>query len=106
MAKFIVINEGFTCQKCGEKNPPQAHSCRNHCRKCLNSLHVDEEFPGDRASECLSLMDPIGIKNDSKKGWMLIHQCRKCGKKAINKMADDDDFNAIIKLSKIPIDIE
>ncbi|HIQ57626.1 TPA: RNHCP domain-containing protein, partial [Candidatus Gracilibacteria bacterium] len=43
---FKVINEEFTCEWCGEINPPSKGTCRNHCRKCLCSKHVDEKFPG------------------------------------------------------------
>lgn len=99
MSKFIVINESFDCENCGEKNPPLPGSCRNHCRKCLFSLHLDKEFPGDRKSECKNLMQPINIEQNKKKGWMIIHKCQKCQKIIPNKAAEDDNFDKIIELS-------
>lgn len=102
MKKFIVINESFVCQNCDHNNPPQEGSCRNHCRKCLYSLHVDKENPGDRQSICKSPMAPVSAKHSGKKGWMIIHKCLKCSKEIPNKAAEDDDFDQIIKLTNEP----
>ena len=99
MKNFIVINEEFTCQNCGEHNPKHKNSCRNHCRKCLYSLHVDENIPGDRKSTCVALMKPIEIDKSGKKGWIILHTCTKCAKTIPNKIAEDDNFDEIIKLS-------
>jgi hypothetical protein len=96
---YIFVNEGFTCEKCGEKNPAQKGGCRNHCRKCLYSKHVDKEVPGDRESTCLGLMEPFEVDLSGKKGYIIMHKCKKCGKIINNKCAPDDDFDAIIKLS-------
>lgn len=100
MGKFKVINENFRCLNCGEENPKLPGSCRNHCKKCLYSRHLDQESPGDRLSDCHNLMKPIAIEKNSKKGWMIKHQCLKCGKTILNKSAEDDNFDEIIKLSK------
>ena len=100
MKKFIVINEGFTCKNCGKQNSPQRGSCRNHCTDCLYSLHVDEKSPGDRQSSCRALMKPIKITQNSKKGWIIIHKCLKCGKEITNKTAPDDNFDKIIELTQ------
>lgn len=88
---FIMKNESFCCENCGEeivKHP--TGSARNHCPFCLYSKHLDKEFPGDRASECLGLMKPIGKDYHKNKGWMIIHECKKCWKKMKNKLAEDD----------------
>ncbi|OGJ42265.1 hypothetical protein A3B60_03170 [Candidatus Peregrinibacteria bacterium RIFCSPLOWO2_01_FULL_39_12] len=98
--KFIVINEGFVCQKCGENNPPLKKTCRNHCRKCLYSFHVDENSPGDRESLCKNLMEPVSMDFNGKKGWIIFHKCTKCGKIIKNKSAEDDNFEEIVQLSK------
>lgn len=87
---FIVKNEGFTCEYCGEYNPPADRTCRNHCRKCLCSCHVDQEFPGDRKSQCKGKMIPFAVLAHPKHEWVIIHQCEKCGKEISNKVADDD----------------
>lgn len=72
--------------------PIKHGSCRNHCPKCLYSKHVDREGPGDRASGCKGMMQPIGIDKDAKKGFVLIHECKNCGKMIRNKAAEDDDL--------------
>ena len=100
MKKFIVINESFTCQNCGHKNEKLAGSCRNHCTKCLHSLHLDDKFPGDRKSMCKHLMYPKSVTQSKKKGWMIYHHCKKCDKVIPNKAAEDDNFELIIELSK------
>lgn len=99
MKNFITINEEFICKNCGEHNPKLEGSCRNHCKKCLCSLHVDLETPGDRLSECHNLMIPISIDQSGKKGWMINHKCTKCGKLIPNKAAPDDNFELIITLT-------
>lgn len=97
---FITINESFICKNCGENNPKLEKSCRNHCRKCLYSQHVDENTPGDRKSTCKSLMEPIKTEQSGKKGWIIYHKCTKCGKIIPNKTAQDDNFEKIVELSQ------
>ena len=95
---MIKVNEGFKCQNCGEENPKAEKTCRNHCKECLYSLHVDEDTPGDRLSECKGLMKPIGLELNGKKGYIITHKCLKCGKIIKNKAADDDNPDKIISL--------
>jgi|WetSurMetagenome_2_1015567.scaffolds.fasta_scaffold296164_2 DNA-directed RNA polymerase subunit RPC12/RpoP len=94
----ITINMGFRCAKCGKINPRADKTCRNHCTGCLYSVHVDKDRPGDRASTCMGLMEPIRIDYNSKKGFQILHVCLKCGKEAINKAATDDDAETIAKI--------
>jgi hypothetical protein len=61
-------------------------------------MHVDEKLPGDRLSSCLSLMEPIGVNYHSQKGQQITHECVQCHAKSINKVADDDNMDLIIKL--------
>lgn len=103
MKKFTVINEGFKCLNCKHDNEKLAGSCRNHCQKCLFSLHLDQENPGDRLSKCQNLMTPISITHNGKKGWMIKHKCLKCEKTILNKAALDDNFELIIKLTQVPL---
>ncbi len=60
--KTHACSEVFPCKNCGHVVVPagagSAH--RNHCPNCLCSLHVDEE-PGDRASACGGLMEPVAV---------------------------------------------
>ncbi len=83
---------------------------RNHCPLCLWSKHVDLEKPGDRKSECQAGMKPIGLtfKHEEVDKYgklqqgelMLIHECTGCGKISINRIAGDDNPEAILKVFK------
>ena len=95
---FISLNEGFTCQNCKGKVLSANKTCRNHCTECLYSLHVDKEVPGDRESTCNSLMKPISLEIDKKKGYIISHECLSCSKIQRNKTAQDDNFDSITKL--------
>ncbi len=70
----------------------------NHCTKCLWSKHVDIA-PGDRLALCGGLMEPIALRLEST-GYILIHHCKKCGYEKKNRGAEDDDFEALIELSR------
>ncbi|WP_105616289.1 RNHCP domain-containing protein [Vallitalea okinawensis] len=95
-------NQGFVCKNCGVKVIQLSNgSYRNHCPYCLYSLHVDNK-PGDRENSCKGLMKPIGVKNTSKKGVQIVHECMNCGIQKVNKIAEydtqPDDLDAIIRL--------
>lgn len=95
---FTEIDEEFICENCGKKVPKLGYSCRNHCNSCLCSKHVDKN-PGDRSEECQGLLEPIGVEISNKKGYVIIHKCKKCGAIRKNKAAEDDNIDLIIKLS-------
>jgi DNA-directed RNA polymerase subunit RPC12/RpoP len=107
MRRFTVTgtNNAFTCAHCGAQVLSLENgSVRNHCPACLYSLHVDE-FPGDRASTCHGILEPIGVEQSGKKGWVVVHRCQRCGATRRNKAALDDprqpdSFEAIIALSR------
>jgi hypothetical protein len=44
-------------------------------------------------------MEPIGVTQSGKKGWILLHKCTKCGVIIRNKMADDDNMVLAAQLS-------
>ncbi|HRY91265.1 MAG TPA: RNHCP domain-containing protein [Candidatus Gracilibacteria bacterium] len=98
---MININESFTCEHCGKENPKALQSCRNHCRFCLYSKHVDLAAPGDRQSDCHGLMVPTGVTQTGAKGFQIIHKCQKCGKEIANITAEDDNLDQIIKIMQI-----
>ena len=102
MKIFNEIDEEFICENCGTKVPKLGYSCRNHCPKCLYSKHVDK-MPGDRQEDCHGLLKPIGIEMNSKKGYVIVYKCEKCGAIRKNVSARDDNMNLIIKLSSNPI---
>ena len=98
MKKFLEIDEEFICENCGKQVEKLCYSCRNHCPYCLYSKHLDIN-PGDRKEDCHGLLEPIGIEINSKKGYVIIYRCKKCGAIRKNKAARDDNMDLIIKLS-------
>ena len=64
-------------------------SFRNHCHECLWSLHLDV-VPGDRASDCHGLMEPIMVTQPRGKGLAVVHECALCGHRQTNRLARDD----------------
>ena len=95
-------NQGFICANCGQEVVPlSGGGYRNHCPKCLYSLHVDI-LPGDRNCDCLGLMKPKAIVYHSKKGYQIIHKCIQCGFERANVISRDsvqpDNFELILQL--------
>lgn len=102
---FTCINCGrevFTTNLIGSKN-------RNHCPFCLYSRHVDAQKPGDRKSACRGPMKPVGLtfKHEGVNKYtakprqgeiMLIHICQLCGSTSLNRIAADDETDAILKV--------
>ncbi len=75
---------------------------RNHCPYCLHSLYVDDET-GDRRSDCLGTMAPIGVWVREDGEWSLIHRCLRCGFMRTNRIAGDDSEAALLSLAARPI---
>lgn len=95
-------NKYFICKNCGEKVSYEAWGTkhRNHCPKCLFSLHVDKKI-GDRQSDCGGLMLPMAkiVKDDGEE--MIVHKCQKCGHVRKNRIAGDDNYDLVKKLKVI-----
>lgn len=86
-------NEPFRCVSCSEYVPEHPEgSARNHCPFCLASLHLDAEFPGDRASDCGGVMPAVDLDVRKGRGYVIVHECSKCGKRIANKTASDDEL--------------
>ena len=98
MKKFNMIDEEFICENCHEEINKLNYTARDHCNHCLYSKHVDIT-PGDRANTCHGLLKPIGIEK-YKNTYKIIYKCEKCGQNHKNIMANDDNFDKIIELSK------
>ena len=101
--RFTKNDDTFVCKNCGLTVKPLGYSSRNHCPRCLCSLHVDIN-PGDRANPCGGILRPIKVEPDPKKGYIIIHRCDKCGEIRRNKAANEakvqpDDINLLIKLT-------
>jgi len=89
--------EDFRCEHCGKIVNGSGYP--NHCPDCLWSKHVDIH-PGDRASSCKGMMQPISVSQKSGE-WVIRHKCLLCGHEKNNKAAKDDDMRRIIELSTI-----
>ena len=101
--KFQKNDSGFICANCGKEVLPLGYSSRNHCPFCLCSLHVDIR-PGDRANSCGGLLVPIRTEPDPKKGYIILHRCKKCGavvrcRAAHEAKVQPDDIDLIIRLT-------
>jgi len=97
-------NESFACKNCGEFVLPEgaATKHRNHCPKCLTSVHVDIS-PGDRASACQGAMDPISVWVRKNGEWAIIHRCRLCGGISSNRIAADDNPTLLMSIAVKPL---
>ena len=98
--KLRHLNDAFLCASCGAAVPPRRPSdagpggLRNHCPRCLASLHVDELLPGDRASGCHGVMEPVGLR--TRHGELqVLQRCRACRRQHWNVVAPDDDRRAL-----------
>ena len=96
--------DSFTCRNCGWPivSNGAGSNHRNHCPNCLCSLHVDET-PGDRASNCGGIMEPIGVWVRSDGEWAIVHRCKHCGKLSSNRIAADDNPMKLMALAMKPV---
>lgn len=101
---MIKNDNGFVCVNCGKIVEKLGVTSRNHCPYCLHSLHVDI-IPGDRANTCRGVLKPIAVENNAKKGYVIVFKCTKCGAITRNKSAPDDDFDALLFISKSHADM-
>ncbi len=98
MKRFNMIDEEFICEHCHKKVSTLEYSARDHCPYCLYSKHVDIN-PGDRANTCHGLLKPIGI-DKYKDTYKIVYECEKCHQIHRNIMANDDNYDKIIEISK------
>lgn len=98
--------ESFECKSCGTLIVPEGAGSRhrNHCPKCLSSIHVDNE-PGDRASLCNGLMEPVSVWVRKGGEWAIIHRCRLCGEFSSNRIAADDNPALLMSIAVRPLAI-
>ena len=98
MKRFNMLDEEFICENCHKKITKLGYTARDHCNYCLHSKHVDI-MPGDRKNTCQGLLEPIGIEK-YRDTYKIIYKCQKCHQIHKNTMANDDNMNLIIELSK------
>ncbi len=93
--KFQRKIEDFTCENCGSEITGDGYT--NHCPICLWSKHVDIN-PGDRASICQGLMEPIALENKSGE-QIIVHRCVICGYQKKNKTSKEDSFEELLNIT-------
>lgn len=98
MKQFFKNDNEFICENCGKKVEKLNYTTRDHCPYCLYSKHVDIN-PGDRANMCKGLLKPIGIEK-YKDTYKILYKCEKCNNEHKNIMANDDNMDMIIEISK------
>ncbi len=98
MKRFNMKDESFICENCKNLVKKLEYSARDHCPSCLYSKHVDIN-PGDRLNTCMGLLKPIGIEK-YRDTYKIIYKCLKCGEIHKNIMANDDNMDLIIELSR------
>ncbi len=98
LKNFKKNDNEFICENCGMKVDKLNYTSRDHCPFCLFSKHVDIN-PGDRLNTCQGLLVPIDVEK-FKDLYKIIYKCEKCGELHKNIMANDDDINKIIEISK------
>lgn len=96
--------ESFKCGHCRAFIGPTLSGGRhrNHCPLCLYSRHVDGNRPGDRASGCRSLMEPVGVFARPSGEQVILHRCLGCGLERHNRVAADDNPLAVLRLPPVP----
>jgi ribosome biogenesis GTPase len=102
--RHSVCTESFTCKVCGTLVVPEGAGSRhrNHCPKCLSSIHVDND-PGDRASLCKGIMEPVSVWVRKGGEWAIIHRCRMCGTFSSNRIAADDNPAMLMSIAVKPL---
>ncbi|MCL2495614.1 MAG: RNHCP domain-containing protein [Oscillospiraceae bacterium] len=97
--------EPFTCKACGAHVSPEDAGTRhrNHCPRCLCSVHLDEDIPGDRAAVCGGVMEPIAVWVRKNGEWALIHRCKRCDALSSNRIAADDNPLLLMSIAVKPL---
>lgn len=91
-------DENFICENCNRSVKKLKYTARDHCPYCLYSKHIDIN-PGDRLNTCKGMLKPVKIEK-FKNTYKIIYKCEKCKSLHKNIMANDDDMDLIIELSK------
>lgn len=94
----------FVCGHCRQRVsvPRGGTRHRNHCPRCLWSVHLDVA-PGDRGAACRGEMEPIAVWARPNGEWSIVHRCRGCGAVRVNRIAGDDSEIALLSLAVRPL---
>jgi len=97
----VARDEAFRCQHCGAEVGPAGRTARDHCPRCLHSVHVDV-VPGDRAAGCGGLLEPVAAERRGDR-FHLTYRCRRCGASRANRalldVDDPDDWDVLVALT-------
>ncbi|MDQ4099720.1 MAG: RNHCP domain-containing protein, partial [Chloroflexota bacterium] len=69
----------------------------------LTSRHVDGKRPGDRRSDCGSLMAPVGVIQRRNGEQLILHRCLGCGQERPNRVAADDNPALLLRLPPVSL---
>ena len=99
----VTRSEEFKCGHCKTfVGPPiSGGRHRNHCPLCLHSRHVDRQQPGDRLSDCRSLMAPVGTWFRRNGEQVIVHSCLGCDVERHCRVAADDHVIACMRLELV-----
>ena len=94
----------FACAHCGApvSGTAPGTSHRNHCPRCLWSLHVDLRM-GDCRLACRGEMEPVAVGTQPNGEWSIVHRCRRCGMVRMNRIAGDDGELPLVSLALRPL---
>ena len=59
--------------------------------------------PGDRASDCGGIMEPIAVWVRRGGEWAIIHRCRHCSALSANRVAADDNPMKLMSIAMKPL---
>lgn len=59
--------------------------------------------PGDRASDCGGIMEPVAVWVRRGGEWAIIHRCRRCGALRSNRAAADDNPMKLMSIAMRPL---
>ena len=57
------------------------------------------KIQGIEQKSATGFLSLCGIEMSQKKGYVIVHECEKCGQSRKNKAAVDDDMDRIIEVS-------
>jgi hypothetical protein len=93
---FKRTKEDFVCEHCGASM--KGNGFTDHCSQCLWSKHVDVD-PGDRASSCGGLMEPVDT--ETKKGeFRVLQKCNICGFSRWSPIVSEDSMSEYIVVTQ------
>lgn len=97
-------DSSFTCRVCRARIEARGFGTahRNHCPRCLWSVHLDEE-PGDRHASCRQPMEPIAIEVRKDGEWAIVHRCTGCNLLRTNRIGGDDAERPLLALALRPL---